>query len=149
MWTLVIGNLVHDGDFFPASSWQKFLIAMENVCFVWINVCVKCWDHSVNNAFGQLSVEGFLVNQKCNLMIDQKMEIDFWSTHIEIYYTSSKCTCLNIQNVQFFVTKNPLVNCHFSFGQHAIWTIGCLPSKLVKLETSITVKLPPNWVFSD
>ena len=102
MWTLVIGNLVHDGDFFPASSWQKFLIAMENVCFVWINVCVKCWDHSVNNAFGQLSVEGFLVNQKCNLMIDQKMEIDFWSTHIEIYYTSSKRTCLNIWSIVIF-----------------------------------------------
>ena len=126
------------------SSWQKFLIAKENGHFVRINGNFRSIMPLVN-----CKLKVFSVNWKCNLMIDQKMEIDFWSTHIEIYYTSSKCTCLNIQNVQFFVTKNPLVNCHFSFGQHAIWTIGCLPSKLVKLETSITVKLPPNWVFSD
>ena len=92
-----------------------------------INRFVKCWERSVNCKWIV-----FLANQKCDLMIDQKMEIDFWSTCIEIYYTSSKCTCLNIQNVQFFATKNPLVNHHFSFGQHAIWSIGIPPKRGIK-----------------
>ena len=38
---------------------------------------------------------------------------------------------LNTQNVQFFITKNPLVNCHFSFEHHAIRSIG----------------IPPNWAI--
>ena len=65
-------------------------------------------------AFGQPSLktkqfggEGEMTEKicKCHFTIDRKMDIDFWSTRIEIYYTSSECTCLNIQNVCFLVQK--------------------------------------------
>ena len=58
LWTLVTGNLRNlrtldtMGNFFQQVP-EKSLIAMENVCFVWINMYVKCWELSVNNAFGQ------------------------------------------------------------------------------------------------
>ena len=54
---------------------------------------------SIRSIIWQLTKNGkwFLVNTQWNLQ--------------------HKHTCLKIQNVRFFVTKNPLVNCHFSFGQ--------------------------------
>ena len=50
--------------------------------------------------------ETWVPDRKCNLTINRKIEIDIWSAHIEIYYPSSEHTCLNIQNVWFFVKKS-------------------------------------------
>ena len=62
--------------------------------------------------FGQLEIAIFSVNPNGNFSIDQKLKKN-WSTCIEFYYTSSKCTCLNLKNILKIGTK--------PFGQLAIF----------------------------
>ena len=77
------------------------------------NCTLKCWELSVNNPFGQLEIAIFFGQSEVWFAHWPKIFFSILSTRIECYYTSSKRTALNLQNVQKFN--------FFFFGQQSFF----------------------------